>query len=408
MMQRFKVLLHVAAVMVLVALIVVPVSQQLFSKPSGSQPVANSANTKKPKIPTGLQIYQVAQAAEVWPKILQTTIDPPDVHVGMTQKLEVVVQSKDPIVSVVAKITTDTGVDELPLTYAEQVATGDSDQRIQVGTNNQLILPGTPEFAAISKARADQAYPKSRYRGTWLVHSTHDTTYHTTFVVKDQSGAQSEVTMAWTDACGIPAGGDFTLSSPCTISAADGVDNGNVTINNSLTLNANFAFNSGKTFTVGSGSISVCSGCEIKKTNIWVVDADGDTYAGAAMTLADNNPGGGTRRYLSSGTTDCYDSNANAYPGQWQYFTAQRGDGSFDYDCDGNDIPEYDVASCQWIPYGCGQGGFGPDCGECQMTGYWLNVGTPCGQVGQTAACDTWNECSYPYNNANPQTNKCH
>lgn len=33
--------------------------------------------------------------------------------------------------------------------------------------------------------------------------------------------------------------------------------------------------------------------------------------------------------------TDCYDSNANARPGQTSYFATNRGDGSFDYDCDG-------------------------------------------------------------------------
>jgi hypothetical protein len=388
-MQRLKVLLHIAAVLVLVALMVVPVSQQLLSKPVAPQPVANSGSVaKKPKIPTGLQVYQVAQAAEVWPKILQTTIDPPDVHVGMTQTLEVVVQSKDPIVSVVAKITTDTGVDEVPLTYVEQVAIGDSDQRIQVGANNQLVLPGTPEFAAISKARADETYPKSRYRGTWLVHSTHDTTYHTTFVVKDQSGAQSEVTMAWTDACGIPAGGDFTLASPCTISAPDGVDNGNVTINDSLTLNANFAFNSGKTFTVGSGSISVCSGCEIQKTNIWVTDADGDTYPGAGMTLATSNPGGGTRRYLASGTTDCYDANANAHPNLagYLYFATNRGDGSFDYDCSGSEEQETKYQDyCDW---GTGS----PSCAQAPYT-----PGYSCGtQISYDTSCSaTMDYCTF-------------
>ena len=44
------------------------------------------------------------------------------------------------------------------------------------------------------------------------------------------------------------------------------------------------------------------------------VDADGDGY-----------PVG----------VDCYDQNANAKPGQYQFFTTHRGDGSFDYDCDG-------------------------------------------------------------------------
>jgi hypothetical protein len=59
-------------------------------------------------------------------------------------------------------------------------------------------------------------------------------------------------------------------------------------------------------------------------------DADGDGYAGsyspticmAASQVADHS-------------SDCYDSNYNAHPGQTAYFTTNRGDGSFDYDCSG-------------------------------------------------------------------------
>lgn len=39
---------------------------------------------------------------------------------------------------------------------------------------------------------------------------------------------------------------------------------------------------------------------------------------------------------LTSNTLDCYDNNANAKPGQTAYFGTNRGDGSFDYDCDGS------------------------------------------------------------------------
>jgi hypothetical protein len=33
---------------------------------------------------------------------------------------------------------------------------------------------------------------------------------------------------------------------------------------------------------------------------------------------------------------DCYDQNAEARPGQTEYFTVHRGDGSFDYNCNGS------------------------------------------------------------------------
>lgn len=57
------------------------------------------------------------------------------------------------------------------------------------------------------------------------------------------------------------------------------------------------------------------------------VDVDGDRYA----------PNLGTKRcrVLSQlSGNDCYDSNINVHPGQTEYFTTNRGDGSFDYNCD--------------------------------------------------------------------------
>jgi hypothetical protein len=77
-------------------------------------------------------------------------------------------------------------------------------------------------------------------------------------------------------------------------------------------------------------------------------DADNDGYgAGATVYTCMNNAscasatagavGTGTPitgTDFSTNNTDCYDSNANAYPGQTAYFTTNRGDGSFDYNCD--------------------------------------------------------------------------
>ena len=50
----------------------------------------------------------------------------------------------------------------------------------------------------------------------------------------------------------------------------------------------------------------------------------------------------------SVSSTDCYDSNANAKPGQTQYFSAHRGDGSYDYNCDGSENKNNDNCySCE-------------------------------------------------------------
>ena len=37
---------------------------------------------------------------------------------------------------------------------------------------------------------------------------------------------------------------------------------------------------------------------------------------------------------------DCFDGNANASPSQDQFFDSNRGDGSFDYNCDGTQTKE--------------------------------------------------------------------
>ena len=44
--------------------------------------------------------------------------------------------------------------------------------------------------------------------------------------------------------------------------------------------------------------------------------------------------------------TDCYDSNASAYPGASSYQTSHRGDGSFDYNCDGTNAQATTTISC--------------------------------------------------------------
>lgn len=58
------------------------------------------------------------------------------------------------------------------------------------------------------------------------------------------------------------------------------------------------------------------------------LDGDGDTYGAGSLICVGDDAG-----YVDS-SNDCYDSNANAKPGQTSYFSTERGDGSWDYDCD--------------------------------------------------------------------------
>lgn len=64
-------------------------------------------------------------------------------------------------------------------------------------------------------------------------------------------------------------------------------------------------------------------------------DTDADGYgAGAAQTVS--CPAGQLPAGFVSNASDCYDNNANARPGQTAWFTSGRGDGSFDYNCNGS------------------------------------------------------------------------
>lgn len=63
------------------------------------------------------------------------------------------------------------------------------------------------------------------------------------------------------------------------------------------------------------------------------VDADGDRYAPAAGSKT-------CKASAQIAGTDCYDGNASAYPGSPSSSTASRGDGSFDFNCDGLQTPD--------------------------------------------------------------------
>lgn len=293
--KKLQLGLGVGSLLVVGILALLPVSYGYRTRHAGtpSGPLAH--------LPSGEQTYSIAQAAEVWPKIVQATINPPDVHVGDTQVIEAVVESRGPITAVFADIETDNGTERLELGY---VGIAERAPDPFVG-----VLAGH-DVSQLQRASADDVI-RGRYRGSWVVHDTHNTTYHTT-ITAEAGEDSSSVVMAWSDACGIPQGGDATLGGKgCTISSPDGVDNGNLTVDAALTLNANFAFNSGKQISVVSGgSIAICNGCALIQTNIYQVDADGDGYpADASMILSNIPPGNGERRrYLLQTDIDCNDN----------------------------------------------------------------------------------------------------
>jgi len=81
------------------------------------------------------------------------------------------------------------------------------------------------------------------------------------------------------------------------------------------------------------------SGCQT-----YHADTDGDGYgdpSDSACLCAATPP------HTTTDNTDCYDGNADANPAQASFFATERGDGSFDYNCDGTETLHWmDQLSC--------------------------------------------------------------
>ena len=99
-------------------------------------------------------------------------------------------------------------------------------------------------------------------------------------------------------------------------------------------------------------------------------DLDGDGFGDDAnTTVACAQPAG----YVTMGG-DCMDSNADAHPGQLSSFTTDRGDGSYDYDCDGIETQARRVKDPEFCVCGFG-GGFA----GCSASSGWESDVPACG-----------------------------
>lgn len=131
---------------------------------------------------------------------------------------------------------------------------------------------------------------------------------------------------------------------------------------------------------------------------VWYLDQDDDGYPASSNYNKTGCSGqkpaavNGHNYYDSTKTTlDCYDENKNARPGQTAYFTVNRGDGKFDYDCDGVDAKYY--ANLNGLTCGCNQctnpGVSVPMFGSCSgvryTEGYYGNMG--CGESATLQRC---------------------
>jgi len=131
----------------------------------------------------------------------------------------------------------------------------------------------------------------------------------------------------------------------------------------------------------GDGYDNNCDGYDNDEDAIgctdFYYDGDGDTYGvtGPTECWCDD----GMAPYTGLDTQDCYDHNAYANPAQTAYFAIDRGDGSFDYNCDGSSEKEYlgTTGGCSWDfePFTCevdGEGWSGSEKG-CGVSGTWVD-----------------------------------
>lgn len=98
----------------------------------------------------------------------------------------------------------------------------------------------------------------------------------------------------------------------------------------------------------------------------WYEDYDKDGFGNPEVKkIALWQPSGFVRNGM-----DCYDRNSDANPIAEKFFAAHRGDGKFDYDCNGDSIKEQTIAgSCSNGTANQGWNGAIPACGQ---KGEWL------------------------------------
>ena len=175
----------------------------------------------------------------------------------------------------------------------------------------------------------------------------------------------------------------------CTVSGSysfantvDGLDGGAIQLQTGGTLTILSGYTvAASSFVLNGGSMVINSGATFKPgVNIWMTDADADGYPASATQVAQaGSPGAGYVRkstLTSASTTDCYDANAFAKTGQTNYYPVNRGDGSFDYNCD---------SAITKRRLGCGA----PTCANnCTVTCNYIDAsgeGTACATTGINA-----------------------
>jgi hypothetical protein len=358
-------------------------------------------------VPKGKQQFSVSGGDPNAPKIIQVDIDPLDVRPGDVQKMKIVVQSGNGISEVKAKIETDKGYVDVPLSFEGKTAEADIvPNPYFVNERNELVIAPVKRQAeklaesSIIKTTSADAGDKLTYSGSWLVKDTIAKKYRTTFIVKDSAQKENSITMAWSDPCGTAYSyQDSLYTSNCTTYGTQGNARGNLTIgrvspaaNPTITLQngGNLFVSTGYSISlVGTSKIVVNTGAQIRISYVSAVDQDQDGYAVGNITLTDTAPTGYYRdlKTTNESWADCVDSDAAVHPGASG--STEPGSNGWDWNCDGYITMNTTVfsASCD------GDNG----CAVC--TYYYLYCeSTSCAYGGYTAgvaggsSCGCWND----------------
>jgi membrane-bound inhibitor of C-type lysozyme len=214
------------------------------------------------------------------PKFTSVRITPLHVYVGDTQTLTVVLTSSVPVTTVTATMVLD---------------------------NQTVTIP-------LSKSAADPS--GNTYQASWVVFDTHVATYKTTFTARNEAGKENSTTLAWSDPCaGVMQGADSSLSGNCSVSAVSGLDGGNLTIPQGVTLTlgsgAVWVWNPGTSVTV-KGAIAVSGTASAKKGYLFY---SGSTNDSANTVTAYYGPSATMSGYVRVGPLFVFDDLYDVLPG---------------------------------------------------------------------------------------------
>lgn len=131
----------------------------------------------------------------------------------------------------------------------------------------------------------------------------------------------------------------------------------------------------------------------------WYLDRDGDGYGASSANdkvgCDDQQPADVNGYHYVKTSTDCDDANADAHPGQTGWFTAPRANGSYDYNCDGQQTQQYAKLLASESCHSCPSGGVAcPACTIAHNSGYAC-TGSAC-QATVWQGFSTSVACGYP------------